>query len=106
MSSSCGPLAPRVAIVPAWHVSHPDHGVLRRLRSPRGPRPDLFITTLLDAPAAIFRYLNRPFRNTEGHIVVRVAPDGKEYRVFVLDATRTDRRILSVHGPYAAKASR
>jgi beta-lactamase superfamily II metal-dependent hydrolase len=99
-------LTPRVAILPAWHVSHPDHGVLRRLKSPRGPRPDLFTTTLLGAPAAIFRYLGQPFRNTEGHIVVRVAPGGKEYRVFVLDATREDGRILSVHGPYAAKAAR
>jgi glyoxylase-like metal-dependent hydrolase (beta-lactamase superfamily II) len=39
-------LQPRVIIVPAWHASHPDHGVLRRLVSPaclspsRGPVHD------------------------------------------------------------------
>jgi hypothetical protein len=89
-------LAPRVAILPAWHASHPDHGVLRRLRSPRGPQPDLFTTTLLDAPAAIFRYLGNAFQNKEGHVVVRVAPDGNTYQVFVLDAEQETTGIVSV----------
>lgn len=98
-------LRPRVIIVPAWHATHPDHGVLRRVLSTRiypGPR-DIFTTTLLDAPRAIFSYLGEPFKSTEGHIVVRVAPGGGSYRVFILDDGDETRRILSVFGPYDSK---
>jgi hypothetical protein len=35
-----------------------------------------------------------------GHIVVRVAPGGDTYRVFVLDETSPSRAVLSEHGPY------
>jgi hypothetical protein len=98
-------LAPKVAILPAWHASHPDHGVLRRLVSPRGPKPDLFTTALLEAPAAIFRYLKQPFKNTGGHIVVRVAPGGKTYQVFVLDAAKETAPIIATHGPYQARGT-
>ena len=51
-------LQPRAVIIPAWHATHPDHGVLRRLISANG-KPDLFITSLLDAPRAVFSYLGR-----------------------------------------------
>jgi hypothetical protein len=98
-------LRPRVVIVPAWHATHPDHGVLRRVLSTRiypGPR-DIFTTTLLDAPRAIFSYLGEPFRSTEGHIVVRVAPGGASYRVIVLNDGDEARRILAVFGPYESR---
>src|SRR5271166_5841917 len=77
-------LRPRVVIIPAWHASHPDHGVLRRLLS-ASSRPDLFITSLLDAPRAIFNYLGPVFKSTEGHIVIRVSAGGATYHVVILD---------------------
>ena len=93
--------------MPAWHASHPDHGVARRLVS----RPlwgsaapglrDIFLTTLLETPGAIFRYLGPVFASTEGHVVVRVQPGGAAYRVIVLDDRDAARRVISVHGPYA-----
>jgi hypothetical protein len=89
-------------IVPAWHASHPDHGVLRRLVSPRVYSPaDLFATTLLDAPRAVFSYLREPFKSSEGHIVVRVQPGGEAYRVFVLDDTRPEHLLNAIYGPYS-----
>jgi LmbE family N-acetylglucosaminyl deacetylase len=101
-------LEPRVVIVPAWHASHPDHGVLRRLVSPRVyPDPaDLFTTTLLDAPRAVFSYLREPFKSTEGHIVVRVDAGGATYRVIILDDRDSAHRVIAVHGPYTAHGSR
>jgi beta-lactamase superfamily II metal-dependent hydrolase len=98
-------LQPRVVIIPAWHATHPDHGVLRRLLSPRsypGPR-DLFITTLLPAPQAIFSYLGQPFKSTEGHIVVRVLPGGAAYSVFILDDSAESFRVTSIQGPYDSR---
>jgi hypothetical protein len=98
-------LRPRVVVIPAWHASHPDHGVLRRLMSERvapGPR-DLFITTLLDAPRAIFRYLGEPFKSTEGHIVIRVMPGGDHYSVAILDDKNESHFVTAIHGPYDSR---
>ena len=58
-------LRPRVVIIPAWHATHPDHGVLRRLLSSNS-KPDLFITSLLDAPRAVFSYLGPVFKAGRG----------------------------------------
>lgn len=38
-----------------------------------------------------------------GHIVVRVAPGGDSYQVFVLDETSGGSPVISVHGPYASQ---
>lgn len=98
-------LQPRVVVIPAWHASHPDHGVLRRLRSPRlgFPPPDLFITSLLAAPRAVFGYLGNAFKSTEGHIVIRVAPGGGTYSVFILDDEQEDPFVKAIHGPYPSR---
>jgi beta-lactamase superfamily II metal-dependent hydrolase len=96
-------LRPRVVVIPAWHASHPDHGVLRRLLSDAGGPRDLFITTLLDAPRAIFRYLGEPFKSTEGHIVIRVAPGGGSYTVVILDDKSEAHPITAIHGPYESR---
>jgi beta-lactamase superfamily II metal-dependent hydrolase len=98
-------LDPRVVVIPAWHATHPDHSVLRRLRSPRWKPapPDLFITSLLDAPRAVFSYLSESFRTTEGHILIRVAPGGLSYHVIVLDNTVESPVVSAVFGPYLSR---
>lgn len=97
-------LQPRTVVIPAWHATHPDHGVLRRLRAQRGGPPDLFITSLLAAPRAIFSYLGPAvFKNPEGHIVIRTSADGATYRVIILDATNPGAPITAVHGPFSAR---
>jgi len=99
-------LRPKVAVIPAWHATHPDHSVVRRLRSPgKGiERPELFLTTLLEAPRAVLSYLGSDvFRNSEGHVVVRVAPGGASYTVFVLDATSASAPVLARFGPYQSR---
>jgi beta-lactamase superfamily II metal-dependent hydrolase len=95
-------LRPRVVIIPAWHATHPDHGVLRRLLS-TSSKPDLFITSLLDAPRAVFSYLGPVFKSTEGHIVTRVIAGGATYRVVILDDTDPTQLITAVHGPYSSR---
>lgn len=100
-------LDPRVVVIPAWHATHPDHSVFRRLRSPawKPAPPGLFITSLLDAPRAIFRYLGpNSFKSTSGHVLIRVAPGGESYRVIVLGYEHETLTVRSVHGPYAARS--
>jgi hypothetical protein len=98
-------LNPQVVIVPAWHASHPDHGVLRRLRSPewKPAPPDLFITRLLEAPRAVMGYLRSPFKSTDGHIALRVEPGGATYRIFVLNAEEERPSVREVFGPYSSR---
>jgi hypothetical protein len=94
-------LQPRVVIVPAWHASHPDHGVLRRLLSSRVYAPaDLFTTTFLEASRAVMSDLREPFKSSEGHIVVRVEPGGRSYRVYILDDRSPAHAVTAVFGPY------
>ena len=38
-----------------------------------------------------------------GHIVVRVAPGGDSYQVFVLDDTTEAKHVLGVFGPYVSR---
>lgn len=38
-----------------------------------------------------------------GHIVLRVAPGGASYYVYMLDATNFEYRVKSIHGPYTSK---
>ncbi len=38
-----------------------------------------------------------------GHIVVRVAPGGTEYNVYILDDSDFEYRVKSIHGPYKCK---
>jgi hypothetical protein len=40
---------------------------------------------------------------TQGHLVVRVAPGGRTYRVIVLEDSQESFRIRSVHGPYESR---
>jgi hypothetical protein len=97
-------LQPRVIVIPAWHASHPDHGVLRRLLSPRIYTPaDLFATTFLPAPRAVMSYLGEPFRSAEGHVVIRVEPGGRSYRVYILDDRSPAHLITGVFGPYTSR---
>jgi hypothetical protein len=100
-------LNPRVVIIPAWHATHPDHAVLRRLRSPRWKPtpPDLFITSLLDVPRTLFRYLGESFRSTDGHVVIRVQPGGASYQVLILDHQSETPVVKATFGPYAARSA-
>ena len=39
----------------------------------------------------------------DGHLVLRVAPGGASYYVYILDATDFEYRVKSIHGPYTSK---
>jgi beta-lactamase superfamily II metal-dependent hydrolase len=99
-------LSPRVIVVPAWSPTHPSPDVLKRLMSKRiWPLPrDIFITRLRDATKAAIGPRATQVASDAGHVLVRVAPGGASYRVFVLDDTNESGAVKSVHGPYAPMA--
>ena len=79
-------LQPRVIVVTARADGHPAVNTYRRMTSQKiwsGAR-DIFITHLSVATATT-TYGSAGAAGTQGHVVVRVAPGGDEYRVFMLD---------------------
>ena len=51
---------------------------------------------------AIGPWFARSLKAKQGHIVIRVYPDG-EYEVYVLDARKTDLVISNRFGPYSSE---
>jgi hypothetical protein len=41
--------------------------------------------------------------SNQGHVLVRVEPGGARYRVMVIDDSREDGAVLSIHGPYESR---
>ena len=111
-------LRPRIHILSTYASSQPGPDVLRRLQSDRvypGPR-DVFMTNWMwpgrrdhmvklygEADAAwLVEQLDR-IAGHQGHVLVRVEPGGARYRVMVIDDSREDGAVLSVHGPYVSR---
>lgn len=99
-------LKPRVWIGQSWSSDHPGHEVLIRATTPflyDGPR-DLFATNMLEANKLVIGSLiDQSYKSTQGHILVRVLPGGKEYYVIILDDSKEDMPVKNVFGPYQSK---
>ncbi|MGH9144891.1 MAG: ComEC/Rec2 family competence protein, partial [Vicinamibacterales bacterium] len=94
-----------VMILPSWSPTHPSQDALKRMLTTRlYPGSHDIFATLLRAPTkASIGARAGQLKADHGHIVVRVAPGGDSYRVYVLDDTRERRTVLSVFGPYDAR---
>ena len=108
-------LRPRIHILSTYASSQPSPGVMRRMLSEKiypGPR-DIFMTNS-DWPGRR-EHMVKLFGEAEtvwvwdqitktasrqGHVLLRVEPDGGRYRVIVIDDSRNDGNVTSVHGPY------
>lgn len=81
-------MKPRVWIGHSWSADHPGQGVFSRMTS-RYLYPDdrdLYATNMMDANRAVIGpRIDEAYKSTQGHIVVRVAPDGETYRIVILD---------------------
>ncbi len=64
---------------------------------------DVFVTNL--APELFDEDADTAGRiaGSNGHIVVRVAPGGGKYYIYMLDDTNFDYKVKSIHGPYKCK---
>jgi beta-lactamase superfamily II metal-dependent hydrolase len=80
-------LRPQAWVIPAWHISHPDMLQMERMLSERlypGPR-EIYATSLMRENHLANRRLTSRMRSSDGHVVVRVAPDGATYTIYVTD---------------------
>ena len=98
-------LQSRVLVVPAWAPTHPSPDALKRMMNTRyyaGPR-DIFVLALREPMKHAIGARAGQVASSLGHVVVRVAPGGATYRVFVLDATSPARPVTKTFGPYDAQ---
>jgi len=95
-------LRPRVFIVQAWYVAHPSIQPLRRMLSQqlyKGDR-DIYATNVMAANRIVNNQFISKLKSLEGHIVVRAAPGGKQFRVVICDNEDDTDRVKAVFGPY------
>ena len=98
-------LRPQVFLMSVWSSDHPGHDVLERMLSERlypGPR-DVFATNMLDVNRAVIGPMLDRLKSAQGHIVVRVAPGGGQFKVVVVDDSAESYKVKTVHGPYQSR---
>lgn len=108
---ACGPEFPRALnaqayVIFAWHITHPGSAQIERLLGawPGEKRHDVFSTEMLPANQLFNSRWVGQMRSKQGHVVVRVAPDGASYRIFVVDSSQEDGAVKLVCGPYTCRA--
>ncbi len=101
--------SPRVILNQCFYRKQPDVALLTSIVTgnfsthPYTWVKEIFSTNIHPETAAENPGLVKNVAGYNGHIVVRVAPGGATYSVFMLDDTDFEYRVLSIHGPYEAK---
>jgi len=97
-------LRPRVWMLSVWDSGHPTSRVWQRLHNPRiypGPR-QVFATDLHPATRQVISGIDK-LAGDRGHIVLRVAPGGEEFRVVIVDDSSESHRVTKIFGPYPSR---
>lgn len=97
-------LRPRVWTLSVWDSGHPTSAVWHRLNSSRlypGAR-EVFATDVHPAVRLVISGIDR-MASSNGHIVIRVAPGGGEYRVIIVEDGNESHRVKRVFGPYQSR---
>lgn len=95
-------LRPRAFILHAWDSAHPTMPALHNMLSTTlypGPR-DIFTTALKDEIRITLKRAEQ-LAASRGHVVVRVAPGGERYEIFITENLDESDRVLARFGPYA-----
>lgn len=99
-------LKPRVIIQEVWSSDHPGHEALLRMTSQKiwkGER-DIFSTAMLEANRLVIgELLENSYRSMNGHIVLRVFPNGTTYKIYILDNMTEAKQVKACFGPYKTK---
>ena len=101
--------SPRVIVNQNFSNYQPDNGLLESIFSGKFAnatytwQKDLFTTNGHADQVAANAALWNQVTGYNGHIVVRVAPGGDQFYVYMLDDTNFDYKVKSIHGPYTCK---
>ncbi|PKK35043.1 hypothetical protein BWI96_19155 [Siphonobacter sp. SORGH_AS_0500] len=90
---------PKVAIQQIWCSDQPGQEVMHRLGLK--PKPDVFALHLQEETKTYLGFwLNQIYKSTDGHVMIRVSPGGKQFWVGVLDDTKAELSLKRWFGPY------
>lgn len=95
-------LTPQVVLVHNWRDVQPNPATVSRMFDANSTC-QIFTTNMSDANAVRLGKDFSRLKSTQGHIVVRVAPGGEEYFVYVLDDSNMEYTVRKIFGPYRSK---
>jgi beta-lactamase superfamily II metal-dependent hydrolase len=95
----------QVYIIQSWDVGHPGAAQMQRMLGAWQNKAtrDVFATNLHPANQLMNRRFAPQLKSQQGHIVVRVAPGGDSYRIFVLDSSDERNLVKGSFGPYLSR---
>ncbi len=98
---------PKVHLISAWSPTHPSHSALMRMTNTKIYQGERFIysTNTMDENRFVVGPLMDRIRSHNGHIVIRVAPGGAQYSVYVLNNANTTREVVLTDGPFTASGA-
>ncbi len=97
-------LDPKVVVQQLWCSDHPGQEVYQRLVYQDDETSSRHIFSTNMHPETLVTYgpwFKDNYKSLQGHIVVRVAPNGSTYQVYVLDESNL--KIKEEYGPYQSK---
>lgn len=94
-------LKPDVVWINPWRTPHPNSETVNRFLS-ANPQTVLLSTNVDPGHKTELGALTDKFSSWNGHIAIRVKPDGT-YKIYILDDSNEDRRIVRILGPYKSK---
>lgn len=99
-------LAPRIIVQENWLSPQPGEEVVNRMASKGlypGPRSVFSTGMAPESREVIGPIMDSIYKSYHGDVVIRVAPGGDQYEVYVLDDTNQRREIVKRFGPYQSK---
>lgn len=96
-------LRPKIHIIHSHSPSHPSPTILRRLLSTKiypGPR-DIFATNIMEETRIVLGSSIDKLKSQQGHIVIRIDPTGKRFKIFILNDANESFKIKAIYGPYS-----
>ena len=94
--------SPRVVIVPSFSTKHADPDIMTYLLE-QSWQKDIYLTKNWDSNMEAHKDMYSKCAGYDGHVVIRVAPGGSTFQVYMLDNTGEQYTVKSVSETYASK---
>lgn len=98
-------LSPQVVVVNVWRNVQPRVATLQNMISPstNNGHTDVFTTNMTSKQESEFGSAASRVLGKNGHVVIRVNPDGSQYYVYTLEDSDMSMNILKRFGPYRSR---
>ena len=95
-------LKPDAIVINVWRGVQPNEATVKRMYNANS-NCNIFTTNLMDDNKIVLKDYLSKFKATQGHIVVRVHPGGRNYYIYVLGDDDLNRTVKKIYGPYTCK---